>query len=248
MIDTTNYGKAVDIASTGLLNSGITRWEKLDKTKKGPEYVVSKIVCWNHDDEKRSPFLLDGFALTKGNVQMERERLEWAAGEGLGPILYTSATGNDCSLFAIQFFDTTLEQLNEEIEKRKYSVLEVAKLYEGILSSADFVSTRLNSKIARGHVIIDVKPENIAVDLHSKNIRILDWGAAQRGNKDCWGGIVYLNVYTVFVSYIETKYQGKEVPSVLDKLYNKVNVRMMQMLKNKDDKEIERCEKSEKFI
>lgn len=245
MIDPNNYGYPVVLKTTGMLNNGITRWEKINKNTPGPKFIVSKVVCWMSENRTNSPYLIDESILTRGNVEHEKEMLQWAQKEGLGPILYASETNDKCSIFAIQYFDSVLLNLNKEIQKRKMWFPEIVKLYTNLLADADYVSTRIDNKIANGTIIMDIKPDNIAIDLENQKVRILDWGAARAPNKDCWGGLIYQHVADEFFAYVRT-FPVDRIPPQIQDLAIKVNNRLNELEQDKAKKSvrIDQCSKN----
>ena len=187
-----NYSNPTPLKG-GLLNKGILRWTRM--IAGGPQYIVTKKVCWQNPDTESSRYLVDlqGGKLTKGNVLSEKEMLLWAQEAGLGPKLYTSKalSSSNCMIFAIQYFDCTAQDLNQELQRREWTYDAIFDLYRKLLASAEMMTRKLNDAIARGTIIIDIKPDNVAIDLTSTEVRVLDWGAADPGNRDCFGRIVY---------------------------------------------------------
>lgn len=210
-LDTSNYGYPVVIKNEGALNAGIIRRQKINKALPGPEYVVSKIVCWKSNDNKQSPFLANrGTIQTKGNVEHEQEMLKWAQTERLGPILYISLTNDKCAMFVIQYFDLTLNDLNPWLMKAYLSKTihpdEIVSLYDDLLLKADHFSQKLEKKIMEGKVIMDIKPDNMGIVINNYNdvdIRILDWGAAQPLVQVCWGGVFYSWALTLLGDFVK---------------------------------------------
>jgi serine/threonine protein kinase len=201
MLDFTNYTDPVEIANTGMLNKGIIRWSKKSSRLSGPQYIVTKKVCWENELDDHTPFLLNRRTITKGNIHMEKEMLEWAQANDFGPQLYTSmpSQGN-CIVFALQYFDCTLDKLNETlIERTKGNVTAILNTYKALMADAHRMAVKLDKEIAKGKIIMDIKGDNLAIDLTNRKVRILDWGAAQRPNKDCTGMIVDREVCLEFL-------------------------------------------------
>lgn len=207
LFDPTNYGYPTPL-SGGILHTDVTRWRKIDKTLPGPLYVVSKTVCWEDADETKSPYVNfdNGYGmLTKGNVQYEKEMLQWASDLRLGPILYDSLDKSDCSMFVIQYFDTTLQDLNAQFTKLKYTLDQVYELYQDLFDHAYTLSRTLEHFLSEEKVFMDLQPANMAVDLAIHKLVILDWGPAGKRTRVCWGGVLYdtlLEQYTKFLDML----------------------------------------------